>query len=89
MEADYVKAHEIQKQAAELIKNGQSDKALDLITDYACGNAVARHKGWNELGNRLFAKYCLNGTNMEYKTYPEEWSRLIWKGPFLRPDGTK
>ena len=89
MERDYVKAHEIQKQAAELIAAGQNDKAIALITDYACSNAETWHKGWNELGNRLFAKYCLNGTHMEYKTFPEEWSRLIWKGPFVRPDGTK
>ncbi|MGI6076042.1 MAG: dipeptidase [Pyramidobacter sp.] len=89
MEKDYVKAHEIQKQAAELIAAGQDDKAIELITDYACSNAETWHKGWNELGNRLFAKYCLNGTSMQYKTFPEEWSHLIWKGPFVRPDGTK
>ncbi|MBQ3696728.1 MAG: hypothetical protein II883_02280, partial [Spirochaetales bacterium] len=78
MEAQYEVTAAIQDQAAKLIKLGEKDKAVALLTNFA--NAQARMwKGvWDELTGELIAKYMFGAVNMNTRSaqYTDFWQKL-------------
>ena len=74
----------VQQVAADLIKKGDVDGALDVITDFGCAQALDWHATWLALGDRLFSTYALGTTHMKKAPYPDWWNKQIGFGPVER-----
>ena len=68
----------IQNQAAKMIKNGQTEAAVALLTNYANSQAVMWKEQWDELTGELITKYMLGAVNMNTRTaqYTDFWKAL-------------
>lgn len=73
----YLQAPLIQNAAAQLIKDGKRDDAIDLITDFAYSHATDWHDRWQSLGDRLLSKYALGYTDVKATPYPEWWNKTV------------
>ena len=75
----------VQDKAAEMIKAGQRDDAIALITDFAYSNAVDFNQRWLALGDFLLGKYALGYINFKESAYPQWWNDTVGYGPISRP----
>ena len=73
----YVQARMIQDKAAEMLKAGDKDGAVSLITDFSYAHAVDWNQRWLALGDRLLSKYALGYTDVKTTPYPEEWNEIV------------
>ncbi|MBQ7645338.1 MAG: C69 family dipeptidase, partial [Spirochaetales bacterium] len=78
MAAQYEVTSAIQDQAAKLIKLGEKDKAVALLTNYANSQARMWKSVWDELTGELIAKYMFGGVNMGTwgLQYTDFWNAL-------------
>ena len=78
MEAQYEVTAAIQDQAAKLIKLGEKDKAVELLTNYANSQARMWKGVWDELTGELITKYMFGAVNMNTRSaqYTEFWKQL-------------
>ncbi|GEM_PF-2256884 len=81
-------ALEIQNTAANLIKNGQKDTAIELLTTYAYNNAEKWHKEWLALGDDLLGTYMWGNKDMKLQKPNAWWSDIMSKAP-IKPLETK
>lgn len=73
----YMQTRMIQDKAAEMLKAGDKDGAVSLITDFAFAHAVDWNQRWLALGDRLLSKYALGYTDVKTTPYPEEWNEIV------------
>ena len=78
MEAQYEVTAAIQDQAAKLIKLGEKDKAVALLTNFANSQARMWQGVWNELTGELITKYMFGAVNMNTRSaqYTDFWNAL-------------
>lgn len=81
MEMQYETAEVIQNAAAELVKAGNKDAAVELLTSYAYNNAVDWHQYWLEFGDELYGKYMFGRVNMKQAPYPDWWKEILDAAP--------
>ena len=67
----------VQQKAADLIKDGKRDEAINLITDYAYSNAVDWNQRWLALGDWLLGEYAMGYKNFKTTPYPEWWNKTV------------
>ena len=73
----YVLTPMIQDKAASMLKAGDKEGAVSIITDFAYANAVDWNQRWLALGDRLLGKFALGYTDVKTTPYPEEWNETI------------
>ena len=68
----------VQNQAAKMIKNGQKDAAVALLTTFANAQAKMWAGEWKELTGELITKYMLGAVYMNTRTaqYTDFWKEL-------------
>lgn len=76
----------VQDKAAELIRAGKREEAINLISEFAYANAVDFNQRWQKLGDTLFAKYALGYVNFKTTPYPQWWNDVVGYGPISRPE---
>lgn len=81
MSSQYATVEQIQKVAAELIKAGNTDAAVELLTAYAYNNAVDWHQYWLKFGDELYGKYMFGRINMKQAPQPEWWKEIMDAAP--------
>ena len=67
----------VQQKAADLIKEGKRDEAINLISDYAYSNAVDWNQRWLALGDWLLGEYAMGYKNFKTTPYPESWNKTV------------
>lgn len=74
MADQYVITAEVQNQAAKMIKNGERDAAIELLTNYANGQAEMWFDLYGDLSEQLLARYVVGRVNMQAApALHEEW----------------
>ena len=86
LETQYTVVAELQKAAAELVKAGKNEEAVELLTSYSYNNAVEWHNYWLELGDKLYGKYMFGRINMQRAPYPEWWQKILDEAPVRPPE---
>ena len=78
MKTQYDVTFALQNQAAKMIKNGQKDAAVALLTNYANSQAQMWKGVWDELTGELIAKYMFGAVNMNTRSaqYTDFWKEL-------------
>lgn len=78
MEDQYLITTAIQNQAAKMIKNGQKDAAIDLLTTYGLTQAYMWKDVYTELSETLLTNYMLGSVKMSTwgLTYTDFWNDL-------------
>ena len=78
MKTQYDVTFALQNQAAKMIKNGQKDAAVALLTNYANSQAQMWKGVWDELTGELIAKYMFGAVNMNTRSaqYTDFWNAL-------------
>ncbi|EHM13633.1 MULTISPECIES: dipeptidase [Jonquetella] len=89
LNALYLQTRMIQDKAAELIKDGKRDEAINLITQFACANATDWHERWLALGDKLMQRYSLGYVNYKTTPYPEWWNKFVGYGSVERKNKSK
>lgn len=85
LEQQYVVVNELQKIASDLIKEGKTAEAVELLTSYAYTNAIGWHDYWNNLGDELYGKYMFGRIDMKRAPYPDWWKKILEEAP-VRPE---
>ena len=70
-----------QAAAAALVEAGQTEEAIELLTNYAYNNAIEWHEYWTELGDELYGTYMFNRIDMKQAKYPQWWSDILNAAP--------
>lgn len=65
MASQYEITFAVQNQAAKLIKDGHRDEAIELLTNYANGQATMWFKLYGDLAQDLLARYVVGRVNMK------------------------
>ena len=78
MSTQYDTTFAVQNQAAKMIKNGQKDAAVALLTTFANAQAKMWAGEWKELTGELITKYMLGAVYMNTRTaqYTDFWKEL-------------
>lgn len=76
----------IQNQAAKLIKEGKRDLAIDLLTNYANGQAEMWFDLYGELSEQLVARYVVGRVNMSTPTILHEdwWNKVLTSASYIQ-----
>ncbi len=77
LQALYMLTPIVQQKAADLIKEGKRDEAINLISDYAWSNAVDWNQRWLALGDRLLGEYAMGYKNFKTTPYPGWWNKVV------------
>ena len=77
LQALYVLTPLVQDKAAQLIKDGKRDEAIDIISDFAYSNAVDWNQRWLTLGDWLLGEYAMGYKNFKTTPYPEWWNKVV------------
>lgn len=80
MEDQYEMTFAVQNQVAKMIADGQRDEALELLTDYANGQANMWMKVYGELDTQLVARYAVGRVAMKSaQPFDKTWFNDILK----------
>ncbi len=77
MEKQYAVTFAVQNQAAKMIKNGQKEEAIDLLTTYSSQQAVKWHEDWKDLGDELISTYMHGNKNMRTAAPTQWWQENV------------
>ena len=79
MEAQYEATFAIQNQAAKMIKNGQRDEAIKLLTTYANYQAEMWFDLYGDLSEELLARYVVGRVNMKSSPalHKDWWKEVV------------
>ena len=77
LQALYTLTPMVQDKAAQLIKDGKRDEAINMITDFAYSNAVDWNQKWLTLGDWLLGEYAMGYKNFKTTPYPESWNKTV------------
>ena len=79
MEAQYESTFAIQNQAAKMIKNGQRDEAIKLLTTFANYQAEMWFDLYGDLSETLLARYVVGRVNMKSSPalHEEWWNQVV------------
>lgn len=77
MKTQYAVTDAVQNQAAKLIKNGDKDAAVALLTQYANSQANWWFDEWKDLGDELISKYMHSNTSMKTSKPTEWWQKNV------------
>ncbi len=77
MTTQYDVTFAIQNQAAKMIKNGNKEGAVDLITSYASQQAVDWQNTWIDLSNELISTYMHTNKDMRGATVTDWWQQNV------------
>lgn len=88
MDAQYKLVEELQNAAANLVKSGNKDAAVRLLTSYACANAETWHREWLALGDDLLGTYMWGNKDMKIQMPSSWWSDIMSKAP-IKPAPAK
>lgn len=67
----------VQNFAAKMIKEGNTEEAVDLLTMYTAQQSIMWNNTYDKLGDDLFAKYTLNRVNMRNPVASDWWSEHV------------
>jgi len=81
MAEQYKTVADMQAAAAALVEAGNSEAAIELLTNYAYNNAVDWHNYWLEFGDELYGTYMFNRVDMKAAPYPEWWQQILDNAP--------
>jgi len=81
MAEQYKTVADIQAAATALVEAGNSDAAIELITNYAYDNAIDWHNYWLEFGDELYGTYMFNRIDMNEAEYPQWWADILANAP--------
>ncbi|MEF9894546.1 MAG: C69 family dipeptidase [Clostridia bacterium] len=81
MNAQYEIVPMIQEVGAKLIAEGKVAEAKDLITTYACNNAIDWHQKWLALGDDLMGTYMWGKVDMAKGGYSDWWKAAMAATP--------
>lgn len=81
MAEQYKTVADIQAAATALIEAGNTDAAVELITNYAYDNAIDWHNYWLEFGDELYGTYMFNRIDMKGAEYPQWWKDIMDAAP--------
>lgn len=81
MAAQYEEVEKMQSAVAALVEAGQSDTAVELLTDYAYKNAEDWYAYWLDLGDQLYSTYMFDRVNMNDADYPDWWQNILDNAP--------
>ena len=86
MEKQYDVTFAIQNQAAKMIKNGQKEAAIDLLTTYANGQAEMWFDLYDELSEYLLSRYVVGRVNMQKAPalHPDWWSKVLTSVSYIQ-----
>ena len=77
MNALYMLTPIVQEKAAQLLKDGKRDEAINLISDFAYSNAVDWNQRWLTLGDWLLGEYAMGYKNFKTTPFPEWWNKVV------------
>ena len=79
MDAQYEATFAIQNQAAKMIKNGQRDEAIKLLTTYANYQAEMWFDLYGDLSTELLARYVVGRVNMKSSPalHADWWKEVV------------
>lgn len=81
MAEQYKTVADMQAAAAALVEAGNSEAAIELLTNYAYNNAVDWHNYWLEFGDELYGTYMFNRVDMKAAPYPDWWQQILDNAP--------
>lgn len=81
MAEQYETVKSMQAAAAALVEAGNTDAAIELLTNYAYDNAVEWHNYWLEFGDELYGTYMFNRVDMKQAPYPQWWKDILAGAP--------
>ena len=81
MAEQYKTVADIQAAATALIEAGNTDAAVEMITNYAYNNAIDWHNYWLEFGDELYGTYMFNRIDMKGAEYPQWWKDIMDAAP--------
>ena len=86
METQYEVTFAVQNQAAKMIKNGQKDAAIDLLTTYANGQAEMWFDIYDELSEYMLSRYVVGRVEMKKAPilHPEWWSKVLTSVSYIQ-----
>lgn len=67
----------VQNFAAKLIKEGNTEEAVDLLTMFTAQQSLMWNETYDELGDVLFGKYTLNRVNMKNPVASDWWNEVV------------
>lgn len=77
MATQYQVTAAVQNQAAKMVKNGNTEGAIDLLTTYANGQAQMWFDIYGDLSTQLVARYAVGRVAMKSATIPD---KTWWNG---------
>ena len=80
MADQYVATKAIQQAAAEMVENGESELAVDLLTAYSTAQANTWHDLWKDLSDELISTYMHGNKNMSTPDTPAWWDAAVAAG---------
>ena len=80
MTDQYVATKAIQQAAAEMVENGESELAVDLLTAYSTAQANTWHDLWKDLSDELISTYMHGNKNMSTPDTPAWWDAAVAAG---------
>ena len=80
MADQYVATKAIQQAAAEMVENGESELAVDLLTAYSTAQANTWHELWKDLSDELISTYMHGNKNMSTPDTPAWWDAAVAAG---------
>ena len=81
MAEQYKTVADMQAAAAALVEAGNSEAAIELLTNYAYNNAIDWHNYWLEFGDELYGTYMFNRVDMKSAPYPQWWADILAGAP--------
>lgn len=81
MDPQYVIVDELQNTAARLIRSGNKEAGIKLISDYAYYNAIDWHEKWLELGDDLMGTLMWGRIDMKTAAKPAWWTEIMNNAP--------
>ena len=77
MATQYTVTSAIQNEAAKMVKEGDKEGAVALLTQYSCQQANWWQNAWKDLGDQLISKYMHGNTNMKTSKPTEWWQKNV------------
>lgn len=81
MAEQYEEVEKMQNAVAALVDAGQSDIAVEMLTDYAYNNAEDWYAYWLDLGDQLYSTYMFDRINMNSAPYSDWWQGILDNAP--------
>lgn len=73
----YEVTNAVQNQAAKMIKEGDRDGAIDLLTTYSTQQANMWFDTWKELADKLISRYMFSNIDMNSATPTQAWKDFV------------